>query len=448
MISQRVLWGEGMFLRPQHFQQQDLFIDSRMADIRRALQIHPWGVRRVEFDRDALRNGQLRASHLEAVFQDGTPFDAPRGEPLPAARNLNDIPQAGVSTLVYASLPVLDAFGGNTQFNGEARSRPARYHSDEVAVSDLYTSALEAEVGVLRTRVQLMLEPENRDGHVNLPIARLARSALGEWSVDDNYIPPLAELAGSDALLAMLKRLLDILLVKAQALGAMHRERAKSVIEYRSADVATFWLLHTVNRNFPLINHLMQLPRAHPEELYKVLAPLAGELLTFSSTLTLSSIPPYRHEGLTETFEQLDTVIRELLETVISSRYAVIPLANTKPSFHVGRLESDRLLEDADFYLSVAGEHTAEKIIETVPLKLKVGAPDDVEKILNSALPGVRLTHAAQVPAAIPVRIGNHYFAFEPNGQIYERMLKARTVCVYVPQALPDLKLELIAVFR
>ena len=81
-------------------------------------------------------------------------------------------------------------------------------------------------------------------------------------------------------------------------------------------------------------------------------------------------------------------------------------------------------------------------------MKLKVGAPDDVERVLNSALGGIRLTHAAQTPAAIPVRVGNHYFALEPHGTIFERMMKSRTICIYVPQGLIDLKLELIAVFR
>ena len=63
-----------------------------------------------------------------------------------------------------------------------------------------------------------------------------------------------------------------------------------------------------------------------------------------------------------------------------------------------------------------------------------------------SALPGVKLVHAAQVPAAIPVRPGMHYFAVEPRGPLYERMLKAQSLTIYVPAGVHDLKLELIAV--
>jgi len=248
--------------------------------------------------------------------------------------------------------------------------------------------------------------------------------------------------------MALLRRLVDMLAIKSQALSGSRGESGKSVVGYGTSDIASFWLLHTVNRHFPVLSHLLRFPQSHPEELYRDLAELLGELLTFSSTLSLKDIPPYSHVGLTETFQRFDTLIRQLLETVISSKHAVIPLLNIRPSFFVGRLESDHLAENTDFYLSVSSETPAPQIIESVPLKLKVGSTDDVEKILNSAMMGVPLIHVLQTPASVPVRIGNHYFALDPSGPIYERMLKSRSICIYVPKALPDMKLELIAAFR
>jgi type VI secretion system protein ImpJ len=446
--ANRVLWGEGMFLRPQHFQQHELFVDARLAECMRLTHAHPWGVRRAELDQDALRGGLLRLNRLELVYHDGTVVDAPAAEPLPAVRSLDQMPQAGVETVVYACLPGLNAFGGNSAEKGSAASRPPRFLAEPALVPDLHTNALETEITALRANVCLMLEQENRDGHLGVPIARLSKDATGVWSIDEGFVPPLVEIGGAAHVTLILRRLLDILLVKSQALAAAHRERVKSIVEYGTSDIASFWLLHTVNRSFPLLNHLLRHPQSHPEQFYLALAQLGGELLTFSSTLTLNDLPAYRHEDLTGTFARLDELVRELLDTVISSRYVVIPLTNTKPSFYIGRLENERLLENADFYLSVASEVPAASVIDTAPTKLKVGAPDDVEKILNSALPGVKLVYAAQTPVAIPVRVGNHYFALEPHGSIFERMLKSRSVCIYVPQALPDMKLELIAVFR
>jgi len=445
--ANRILWGEGMFLRPQHFQQQALFSEQAIAQLSRQIHAYPWGVRTVEIDIEALRAGQVCVNTLELVYQDGVYVNAPGNDPLPAARNLKDIAQAGTETLVYACLPVLNAFGGNSSAPDAVTARPARFSSELVAIPDLHTNALETEVTALRANVRILLAQENRDGHQCVPIARICKNATGVWTVDETYVPPLLGIEGSPPMKLMMRRLLDIMLVKSQALAGSHRERVKSVVEYGTSDISSFWLLHTVNRTFPLLNHFSR-TGAHPEALYALLAQLCGELMTFSSTLTLGDIPAYDHDGLTQVFGKIDAILRDLLETVISNRYAVIPLIDTKPSFFVGRLESERLVENVDFYLSVSSELPATQVLDTVPLKLKIGSPDDVEKILNSALPGVRMVHAAQTPSAIPVRVGNHYFVLEPQGQIFERMLKARSICIYVPQALLELKLELIAVFR
>ena len=443
--AQRVLWGEGMFLRPQHFQQQVLFIEQSLA---RQNTPQAWGLRRAEIDSQALKNGLLRLDILSLRFQDGFSFDAPHSEPLPLARNLNELPQLGKESLVYACLPLLNAFGGNTLESEQASSRPTRFISTKSMAADLYTRAIEAEVTALHAHVRLMLEEENRDGYYCVPVARIQKDATGNWSQDEHYIPPLCVLSGSRPLNHLIRRLLDILLVKSQSLSAMHRERSGKVMEYGTSDIASFWLLHTVNRNFPLLGHFLHHADTTPETLYLTLAQMAGELITFSSSHTLADIPAYQHDDLTPVFSRLDDLIRELLGTVISTRYAIIPLSSPKPSFHMGILESDRLIEDVDYYLSIQSDQPLAQVIEAVPFKLKIGAPDDVEKILNSALPGVRLIHAAQTPSAIPVRIGNHYFSFDPHGQIFERMQQSRSICIYIPQALADLKIELIAVFR
>jgi type VI secretion system protein ImpJ len=436
-----------MFLRPQHFQQQALVIDQAAAQTLRQTHAFPWGVRKAVADEDALRAGQLRLAALDVVFQDGLHVDAPGAEPLPAARNLDDIPGLGTEAVIFACVPTLNAFGGNGGEPGSASARPPRFTYDQVSAADLYTSALEAEITVMRVNLRLMLDAENRDGHLCLPIARIAKNATGVWTIDEQYVPPLIAIDGSRALDAMARQLLDIMLVKSQALAAAHRERTKSVVEFGTSDIASFWLLHTVNRGFPLLRHLIR-TAPHPEVLYTALAQLCGELITFSSSITLDEIPAYDHRNLTEVFAKLDGILRELLDTVISKRYMLIPLSNPRPAFFIGHLGSDNLVDNADFYLSVSGDLPVSQLLEILPLRLKVGSPDDVEKILNSALPGVRLQHLAQTPAALPVRVGNHYFALENQGQIYERMLKARSICIYVPQALIQVKLELIAVFR
>jgi type VI secretion system protein ImpJ len=446
--THRILWGEGMFLRPQHFQQQELFLEARAARDRALNQAHPWGVGAVRLDTAALAQGLLACEQLQLVFQDGTAYDAPQEEPLPPARCLGDLPGLDGEPLVWACLPLLDGFGDNAAEPGQERGRPVRYHLERILLPDLHTGAPEAEVTVLRANVRLAIGQEPRDGQWAVPVARLRRDGAGAWAADPAFVPPVLALQAAPPLLALLKALAGMLQAKARALAGARRERGRAVLDYGAAEVASFWLLHTVHRTLPVLGHLLEFPRAHPEELYRLLAQLSGELCTFSTARGPEDIPPYRHLELTATFQALGVLVRELLDTVIPSRCAVVPLREVRPSIHGARLDLDRPAEGCDLYLSVNSEGPAAEVLEAVPLKLKVGSPDDVERILNSALPGVPLVHVPRTPPAVPVRLGNHYFALEPGGSIYERMIQARSVCVYAPQALPRMELELIAVTR
>ena len=102
--------------------------------------------------------------------------------------------------------------------------------------------------------------------------------------------------------------------------------------------------------------------------------------------------------------------------------------------------------EATRFYLGISARLSAAELIDAVPLRIKVGAPDDVEKLVLSAMGGVRINHSPQVPAAVPVRPGASYFELDSHGPLYERMLRARSVNIHVPAGFDGLAIDLIAV--
>ena len=70
-MSGKILWGDGLFLRPQHFQQQDQYHEQRLHHSMQALHPYAWGVSQIQIDRDALGNNALRLLELSLRFQDG-----------------------------------------------------------------------------------------------------------------------------------------------------------------------------------------------------------------------------------------------------------------------------------------------------------------------------------------------------------------------------------------
>ena len=444
--SPKLLWGEGLFLRPQHFQRQDAYHEWRLAQTARMLHPYAWGVRHLKLDADALQASVLRVLELQVVFPDGELYSAPGEDELPPPVSLESLPSASTETVFHLAIAPLRSVGSNFATEQENADSGVRYFQRNEEAPDWYTDAVEAEVAVLRKCARLVADHEPRDHLVSLPALRLRRTSTGGFEVDGRFMPPCVTLQSSPALNLMLRRLLDVLQAKVDALYGFHREPSKNIIEFRSGDVASFWLLHTASSSFASLSHLLRHPGLHPERLFQNLLELAGALMTFSKGYTLADLPTYEHANPGPAFARLDHIIRELLETVISTRYFSIALSETKPSFHLGRLDSEQLTPSTNLYLGVGAAMPPAELVESVPMRFKLGAPDDVDKLVLSAMPGVRLVHAPQVPAAIPVRPGSYYFTLEPRGALYERMLQAQAISIYVPRGWSELKLELIAV--
>ncbi|MBX3618826.1 MAG: type VI secretion system baseplate subunit TssK [Rhizobacter sp.] len=444
--TSKVLWGEGLFLRPQHFQQQDAYHEWRLAQAMRTLHPYAWGVRSLKVDTDALQAGRLRLTELQMVLPDGECYNAPAEDELPEPLALDAaLGQASEVVLHVAAAP-LRTNGSNLASTREEADTATRYYQVQKDVEDHYTDAAAAQLSVLAKSVKLVAEHEPRGHLVTMPLLRVRRNATGGFELDPRHVPPSLTIQASPVVFLHLRRLLDVLQAKVDALYGFHREPSKNIIEFRSGDVASFWLLHTASAAYASLAHLMRNPGLHPERLFQRLLELAGALMTFSKGFTLADLPAYDHANPGPAFFRLDHIVRELLETVISTRYFGVALAEVRPSFHQGRLDAQQITTATNLYLGVSASLPPAELVDAVPLRFKVGAPEDVEKLVLSAMAGVPLVHAPQVPAAIPVRPGSYYFAVEARGPLYERMLQAQAVSIYVPAGIADLKLELIAV--
>lgn len=444
--SSKVLWGEGLFLRPQHFQRQDLYHETRLTELGRAVHPYLWGIRGLKFDAEALSAGILRITELSAILPDGEMISAPDNDELPDAVNLASIDNFGSGLTFHITLPYLRDFGPNFSTRREASGQVHRYYQQDQAAPDLYTNAIESDLSILKKSLRLLSDRDNREQSISMPVARVRATSSGGYELDPAFIPPILSIKASAPVYSIVRRLMEILQAKAQALYGHHREPSQNIVEFRSGDIASFWLLHTINTAYASLQHLFHHPALHPERLFHELLGLAGQLLTFSKAYGLSDLPIYNHANPGPEFFKLDQIIRELIETVISSRYFNISLTEVKPAFYLGRLDSEKVTSNATYYIAVTADMAAVELVDTVPQRIKIGAPDDVDKMVSAAMPGVRLMSAPQVPASIPVRPGSYYFSVEPNGPLYDRMIASNAIMIYAPSGFKNLKLELYAV--
>src|SRR5882724_10037759 len=68
-----IFWGQGMFLQPQHFQQQDCYHEARLRYYLQLLSPFCWGVQALSINEMALRNFLVEVERCELITSEGTP---------------------------------------------------------------------------------------------------------------------------------------------------------------------------------------------------------------------------------------------------------------------------------------------------------------------------------------------------------------------------------------
>ncbi|MBI4565366.1 MAG: type VI secretion system baseplate subunit TssK [Planctomycetes bacterium] len=444
---QKVLWSEGMFLVPQHFQQWDRYFENLIHQRTRALQPLGWGVSSLQIREEALVGGEFSVARCSAILPDGLLVDVPDLDEAPAARPVGPHFESKKDRLgVYLGIPVAKPGTALCAADGSASDRPTRYQKRLVTVNDANTGAGEREITAARKSLRILFEGEAQDDYTTLKIAELIRTATGAFALGEGYVPPCLYVSASPHLQTILRRILEILSSKSSELSKQRRQRSQGLVEFTMSEAANFWFLHTVNAYIPALMHYFNRSQVHPEAVYLELARLAGELYTFAGEGHPKDVPAYAHEDPASTFIGLEETIRKLMETVIPTRCVPIALEKTRESLYTGRVPDEQMLEKAQFYIAVMAGVPEEKIVREVPLKAKVSSLDRVPQLITQALRGMPVKHLATLPAEIPAQPGRTYFHLQKMGEHWDAVRASRTMSIFIPPEFTGLKLELMAV--
>jgi type VI secretion system protein ImpJ len=442
---QPVLWTKGVLLTPQHLQTQDRFLEDLLELQLSALTFCPWGFQRLNIDREALAGGVLGISQATGILPDGLLFEVPDADPAPSPRPLEGCWQPDQQALdVYLAIPEQQNNGLNVS-SGQ-KDRNTRYLAEVLLRRDENTGLAERPLVVARKNFRILVEGEAIEGHTTLPVARVVRSSAGTYQLDPQFVPPLVDIGASEYLMAVARRLVELLSAKSSALADRRRQKNQSLAEFGIADVANFWLLYTVNTYLPEVRHLFEVRRGHPADLYATMLALAGALTTFSTTVHPRDLPAYDHANLSRCFGELDEKLRLLLETVVPANYVSLAMRTVRPEVYASALERDEYLAADGWYLAVNAELDQANLMRAVPELVKVSSADHIEHLIKQALPGLQLTHIPSPPGAIPVKTGYQYFRVGKSGPEWQAITRARNVAAYVPAKLPGVQLELLVV--
>jgi type VI secretion system protein ImpJ len=397
----------------------------------------------LQINREALAAGTFALTSASGILPDGLMFDIPNSDATPHPVELAEyFDENSESADVLLAIPHQRPRGLNV--SGAGRGLDTRYVSETAMLRDENNGTVDKPVLVARKNLRFLVGEGGQQGVSSMRVAGVRRTPAGVFEADPSFVPPLLHISASDYLTAIARRLVEILAAKSTLLAATRRQKNLTLADFGTSDIASFWLLYTVNSAFPVFQHLFETQRGHPERLYSAMLSLAGSLTTFSTQVHPRDLPKYDHDDLSGCFTSLDEKVRLLLDTVVPANFVSLALKLVQPHIYAGSLADDRYFQGTRMYLAISAEMNEADLIAKTPYLIKLCSANHIEHLVRQALPGVPLTHVQRPPSQIPVKLNHQYFSLSMGGGAWEAVQRSRNLAAYVPDDFPAAQLELV----
>ncbi len=438
----KVLWTEGLFLQPHHFQQADRHTEALVSGLARRIRPYAWGFSELSIDHDVLKVGQFALKSCAGLTQDGTVFSVPMADDHPPAL---EVPETIKDCVVYLTVPQRRQGASEVDLSG-AEMSASRLRPTEIEVTDTMSREKKpVTLGVGKMRLQFALAVDDLSERLAIPLARIIEVRPDkEIILDSAFIPSCLDIRAATPLEGFIHELDGLLSHRMQALAGRMSEAggARGV-----AEVSDFILLSIINRMIPVIRHLTRIENLHPEDAYRICVGLAGELSVFmTAEKEPPEFPPYSHDDLSATWTPVIRALRQFLSSVLEQNAIAIALEPRKYGISVGIIADRKLLGNSGFVLAVDADIPAEDVRRHFAGQAKIGPVEEIRQLVNSALPGITLRPLPVAPRQIPYHAGVVYFEMDPDSPYWGKMTTSGGIAVHVSGQYPGLKMELWAI--
>jgi type VI secretion system protein ImpJ len=447
----KVVWTEGMLMRPQHLQQADYYHEQLLLQMHQNLTPYFWGVSGIEFDSAALQAGKIRLRSFAGVMPNGLLLNFSDGAPeTPPERSIHEYMGTDQSIDIHLAVP--HEKEGNANYSGIASNTEetefSRFRVDRHSVIDLTNKDSATTLDFAHPVLSLRFSGEPTEDYETLKIAEIKRESNGNLAFEPSYIPPCLKVGAS---LWLCQRLIDLqsnVLAKQNDLAQSRKQIDAKSVEFGPSDIGRGLQLLGLNQAIPLIQYLIDNTHTSPLQAYLWLAQVVGMLCTFNPEGNPSAIQKFDFLDLRATFRGLINHISNSLGVVARMRYMNIALSTKGDRLYWGSLDDERLDKFTKFILAVRSSMPENQVSENTPKMFQIAAWSEINELFNSATPGLPLYFTHRPPSEIPIRPGVVYFQLSDNHQYWQSIMNERNIAIYTPPPFDanNTQIELFAI--
>lgn len=442
-MKNRVLWQEGMFALPQHFQQQQRHNDAMLRERLDALGDFAWGFTELSLNTKLLAQGKVMIDRAAGCLPDGTVFRIPEQDLLPQPYQPREL-TTPESHDIYLALPVATHNISEVQGIRSAGQSSERYSVARTEVRDVHSPDGDMQSLTLgQLGPKIVSGAEDLSAMVVLPLCRIRSfQSGGALVLDDDFIPTCQTLRVSPVLNRFVGDVQGLIATRAADLA----KRIGSPEQSGIADVAEFMMLQMLNRWQMHFSHRARLHTLHPEIFYLDLVSLLGELMTFTENSRLPcTVEFYDHRDLTQSFKTVIPELRRALNIVLQPRAQNLPLIFTE-GVYLATVNDPGLLQSGVFVLAVRARMPHTQLILQFTQQSKIAATDKIRNMVSVQVPGIPLRALPAAPRQLPYHDGYVYFELEKGSSAWQDVVKAGALAMHISGTFPELDMQLWAI--
>ncbi len=442
--EKRVVWTEGMLLKPQQFQQMEQYLEWYTN-----IQLHNnyedrWGLSQLTIEEQYFPMQRFGISQASGIFPDGTPFKINSGNSTPL---LLDVPENTSDKIIYLALALQKDGIPLIDMQSQANTSGTRFRATQLPLADnTVTSGMPTPINLAIPKLHLLLEGMDCSQYATIPIAKIKTLSEEKGiTLDKTFIPPLLNCQADLTLSALVYETFSLLAQRSKALS----QRILAPSSNTVADMREFLLLQIINRNTPLFAHFAKCANLHPKMFYQNLIQLVGELETFNDEKAPDAyLDEYCHNSLATTFSALMQKLRISLNQILDHRAQLIELLENNPGIHIGAVHDQSLMHSADFILAVRADMAEKRLQKEFIAQCKVAPIDKINAFVEAQVPGIRLRSLSVAPPQIPYHAGFTYYRLDDSHDLWQQTKQSGGVALHVGGIFENLQLELWAIKR
>ena len=436
-----VVWSEGLFVKPQHFQQTSRFLEH-YVNLRLGSR-YAYGFSELELNQDFLAFGKIAIVRARGIMPDGTAFDIPHDQPPPTPLVIADATAANQT--VYVTLPVRS--DGMAEVRWPDTLGNTRYVLRDEDVRDTHShQGNHVAMGLAVPNLQLALERDDRSAFTGLALGRiLDRRPDGSLLMDDGFYVTGIQLRAIRQLAHFIEEIATLMQERAKSIA----ERIGSPGQAGVADVTDFNLLQALNRWHHLFRHLARDPDVRPLDAYLACGQACGELVTFTDEARVPpEFPAYQHDNPQASFRLLQDTLRRVLTTVLQPRAVSLPLTKQAHGVLTAQVNDPSLMQSAEFILAVRARMPLEQMRQLFLQQSKVASQQTLLELIRLQLPGIPLSPLPVAPRHLPFHAGFTYFQLDRTHPNWQRLMQkgATGFGFHITGDFPELELQFWAI--